>query len=359
MKHIIYSLALASIALFSCKDDSGITAEKDSLPPGKISNISSTSDFGEIALKWTVPSDEDFSHTLVVYTNNGKSDTLKTKSSSITIDGFGAESPVEFSLIAVDRAGNKSAAELITATPGAPPCNSVFGSIEAKPDYGAATIVWTNTTGKVVRISVKHIDDNAVEQISSKNSDKAVDSFSVALLNAQNIRIAVIYGTTELSKDEYIVPLRRPINKNMWTVDSFSSEEATGENNGNNGRAIHAIDGNFDTFWHTQWKNSYSPTLPNYLVYNLGKRSDISWIKVTQRNGNKSLQTVEILMSNDNVTFTLAGTLNFPDAGGGAQEIAFDPPEGGLYLKINMPNSRHGDRHSFIAEIEVQGLRDY
>ena len=359
MKQIIYTLALASLMLASCKDDSGTTVEPDSAPPAKISNISSTSDYGEVALKWTVPNDPDFSHTIVAYQRNGTADTAKTKSSSITIDGFGSTAPVEFSFIAVDLSGNKSAVETISAAPGAPPCDPVFGTIEAKPTYGAATVKWTNPTGKVVRIAVKHVDNNAVEQIASKNSSKAVDSFDVALLNAQEIKLSAIYGSTERTRDQYIEPLRRPINRNLWIVEGFSSEEETGENNGNNGRAVHAIDGNFDTFWHTQWKNNYVPTLPNYLIYKLGKRSDISWIKVTQRSGNKSLNHVEIWLGNEVDNLTQVGTLEFPDAGGGAQEMTFDPPVGGLYLKINMPDTRHGDKHSFIAEIEVQGLMDF
>lgn len=41
------------------------------------------------------------------------------------------------------------------------------------------------------------------------------------------------------------------IDRSGWSVHSFDSEESNGEGP-NNGRAVHAIDNNNNTFWHTR-----------------------------------------------------------------------------------------------------------
>ena len=59
------------------------------------------------------------------------------------------------------------------------------------------------------------------------------------------------------------------IPKTAWTIHSFDTQETVGEG-ANNGKAIHAIDSNVATFWHTKWKD-ITPTYPHEIAVNLGQ----------------------------------------------------------------------------------------
>src|SRR3546814_20514323 len=43
--------------------------------------------------------------------------------------------------------------------------------------------------------------------------------------------------------------------RSAWTIVDFSSEEANGEGP-NNGRAVLVLDGDNQTFWHSQWQGA-------------------------------------------------------------------------------------------------------
>src|SRR5690606_23754513 len=52
--------------------------------------------------------------------------------------------------------------------------------------------------------------------------------------------------------------------RSKWTISWFSSEEAEGEG-AHNGRAVHAIGNNLETFWHTQWQGT-QPGRPHFVA---------------------------------------------------------------------------------------------
>lgn len=98
-----------------------------------------------------------------------------------------------------------------------------------------------------------------------------------------------------------------PYANTSWAVVSYSSQESVGEGPPN-GLAASAIDGNLNTFWHTEWQNA-SPVPPHHIVIDLGaalgKSLSFSGFKYAHRN---NLQTrairVHIEVSNDNASWT-------------------------------------------------------
>lgn len=91
-----------------------------------------------------------------------------------------------------------------------------------------------------------------------------------------------------------------PISKAGWTVRSFSSQETVGEG-ANNGRAIHAIDGNTSTFWHTKWSGGSDP-LPHEIQLDLGTTYALSSLRYLPRQDggiNGIAANYEIYVSND------------------------------------------------------------
>lgn len=98
-----------------------------------------------------------------------------------------------------------------------------------------------------------------------------------------------------------------------WSVADFSSEEASGEGS-DNGRVIHAIDGNSSTFWHSQWEGA-SPDYPHYFVIDMSQEETVKGFSFIHRNGkyNGRPKDITIETSNDNVTWTDQGNHTLSD----------------------------------------------
>src|SRR3546814_5319167 len=69
--------------------------------------------------------------------------------------------------------------------------------------------------------------------------------------------------------------------RSAWTIVDFSSEEANGEGP-NNGRAVFVLDGDNQTFWHSQWQGA-SPTPPHHITVDLGEVKTLHGINTTAR----------------------------------------------------------------------------
>ncbi|WP_407427864.1 discoidin domain-containing protein [Arcticibacter sp.] len=95
-----------------------------------------------------------------------------------------------------------------------------------------------------------------------------------------------------------------------WKIIAFSSEEADGEGP-SNGRAEFTLDGNINTFWHSQWKNG-NPGPPHFLTVDMGEVKTLHGIAATTRqfDGNGKPNEVKIETSLDNINWVTAGTFN-------------------------------------------------
>lgn len=104
------------------------------------------------------------------------------------------------------------------------------------------------------------------------------------------------------------------ISKAAWTIRSFSSQETVGEG-ANNGRAVHAIDGNNTTFWHTKWSGGSDP-LPHEIQIDLGTSYALSGLKYLPRQDggtNGIINNYEVYVSNDPANWgTAVATGTFP-----------------------------------------------
>ncbi|RKO70145.1 DUF1735 domain-containing protein [Sphingobacterium puteale] len=121
----------------------------------------------------------------------------------------------------------------------------------------------------------------------------------------QNLATAYYLITSSLNLADFT-----DFDRSKWTVSQMSSEEKTGEGNGN-GMAIHALDDDFNTFWHTQWNGGIAPA-PHYLEIDLGETKVIHGISIVGRSGSNSgrpeVLKVEIRNSN-NTAWTVVGEM--------------------------------------------------
>lgn len=132
-------------------------------------------------------------------------------------------------------------------------------------------------------------------------------------------------------------------------IDSFSTQEAVGE--GSNGFAHCIIDGNFNTFWHSEWNNGARPVMPHTIVIDLGESKTISAILLARRLNNKDTKAVAFDMSEDKVEWTEAGAMDFPDSPTPVMRILVLPGKAtGRYFRLKVTGSNNAP-HASLSEV--------
>lgn len=88
------------------------------------------------------------------------------------------------------------------------------------------------------------------------------------------------------------------IDKSTWSLIDFSSEASTGESNGN-GFAALVIDGDDNTYWHSQWQYGGS-AYPHYLSIDMSKEETVNGFEFMVSGGtNRHMKNIKIEKSND------------------------------------------------------------
>lgn len=140
-----------------------------------------------------------------------------------------------------------------------------------------------------------------------------------------------------------------------WSIVDFSTEEAGGEGLVN-GYTTAVIDGDVGTFWHSQWSGDGS-SYPHHFTIDLGSEKSITGFEIFRRSGNNGGATVhEFWVSNDNVSFTLAATLNAALDSNDGFSVNTDEIMVGRYVKY-VATAGPND-FTFLSEINVFGLID-
>ncbi len=162
-----------------------------------------------------------------------------------------------------------------------------------------------------------------------------------------------------VNKDEYYVVklnvLADELSKKDWTIADFSSEEATGESGGANGKAIYLIDGNKNTFWHSQWQGAMA-TLPHYITIDMKKSMTITQIDMYQRQTSiAEVQTKagQFLISEDNINWKKLANFEAPKT---HNLLSYPVKKAkGRYLKVLITESYFNNQVASIGEITARG----
>ncbi|RQP15189.1 discoidin domain-containing protein [Parapedobacter defluvii] len=138
--------------------------------------------------------------------------------------------------------------------------------------------------------------------------------------------------------------------RSTWEIVDFSSEEANGEGP-NNGRAVFVLDGDNQTFWHSQWQGA-SPSPPHHITVDMGEVKTLHGINTTARqvsgNGGKPEQ-VRIDVSLDNENWVEAGELNL-SATNSQQKTWLPEFIDARYFRFVVLSS-NGSSHTHLAEL--------
>ncbi len=134
-------------------------------------------------------------------------------------------------------------------------------------------------------------------------------SISEAKLSQGNIKINEDLRTTYyLVKAQPNLADYPEYDRSRWSIAGFSSEEPAEAQWGNGGQALHTLDDNTGTFWHSQWQNGL-PGPPHYIVVNMGETKTLHglWFIARQNDQEGKPKDVQVQVSMDGTTWTDAG----------------------------------------------------
>lgn len=136
--------------------------------------------------------------------------------------------------------------------------------------------------------------------------------------------------------------------RSNWSIIDLSSQESEGEG-ANNGRAVFALDGNTNTFWHSQWKDA-QPLPPHYFTVDMGESKDMLGAAFVARQNVSSgrPQDIELLVSDDNVNWKTAYTGTLANTGD-QQKVFFSTSMKGRYVKFQVDDS-YSSNFTHLAE---------
>lgn len=147
------------------------------------------------------------------------------------------------------------------------------------------------------------------------------------------------------------------IDRTGWSVHSVDTEETNGEGP-NNGRAIHTIDNNNNTFWHTRWQN-YTAEFPHFISIDMGAVYPINGLSIRSRHDNpyNKAKGYELYLSLDGENWEplqAAGDLIYPNPNETGQTAFFDfGAVNAQYFKLIFNTNYSNDNHVAISEIKA------
>jgi len=139
--------------------------------------------------------------------------------------------------------------------------------------------------------------------------------------------------------------------RSKFSIVGFSSQEANGEGP-NNGRAVFVLDGDVNTFWHSQWQGTPA-TPPHFLTIDIGELKIFHGLSFLPRQGDQGGKPneVNVQISTDNVTWTDAGNTVLQN-NKNLQTVFFEKGfnKQARYLKVTV-NSSYGASVTHLAEL--------
>ncbi|MDH8702442.1 hypothetical protein M2138_001806 [Dysgonomonadaceae bacterium PH5-43] len=140
------------------------------------------------------------------------------------------------------------------------------------------------------------------------------------------------------------------IDKSEWKVTAKSSEETTGESSGANGLAKYIIDGNDDTYWHSQWQGA-TAQFPHWFEIDMAEERDIRGFKFLSSVGESRYPKNTIIKMKANTgdawTTVWEGTMPLSP-----ELLILDTPVTGYrYMRLEITNGYSGGTFTRLNEI--------
>lgn len=176
------------------------------------------------------------------------------------------------------------------------------------------------------------------------------DALDIFEINSTEEKFPEYYIADGLQDSNF--PEYTQLDRSVWSVLTFSSEEPTGE--GANGRAAQIIDNNPATFWHSQWSAS-TAQLPHHIALQMNAEKSIKCVTIAKRQNNTDVRSAHVEVSLDNVKWTIIGKVEFAKAANpNAKTIVLGELVRARYIKLVITESHRAPSAS-ISELYVLG----
>lgn len=180
--------------------------------------------------------------------------------------------------------------------------------------------------------------------------DTPVDTINLEALT-QRVDLAVQNEIDRIEEKESFE--KNQLDKSKWKVIYYSSQEESGE--GSNGRAQQTIDGNDDTYWHSQWTGGRAQ-YPHTIVVDTQEEIEALGFQILMSGGtNRYIKAFDLYASDDNEEWTLIHTTEDAPQ---EEEFRFILPKAVKmrYFKLVIRDGRANDGPFVrINEIKVAG----
>jgi len=219
----IFIIILNAVAfgIYSCQD----TAVGDTNPPGQVTNVEFTPQYGGGYFTYTIPSDADFLYTRAEYTIDTGVKISKTSSvysDTLFIEGFGQQKEYEVQIFSVDRNNNHSSPVIMKVTPLEPTTLAVLETVQVQPGFSSLVVDWENDQRKNITIYV-NVTVGETEATKIYASNLANDRFMIdnleGLPHSVNVYIRDTYeNQTQTREFGQITPLiDGAVSKDQWS----------------------------------------------------------------------------------------------------------------------------------------------
>ena len=201
------------------------------------------------------------------------------------------------------------------------------------------------TTG---RIKMTTKTKNAIIWYSIDGSEYQKYTTTIQHNDACSITVySAMEGMIDSPRLTYDFPLY--VDKSAWKVLSYDSQHSGNE-------ASKAIDGKYDTFWHTEWEGT-EPTCPHTLIIDMGQSYNVTAITYLARqdgNQNGMVKAYEFYLSNDKNNWGSAVVTGEFKNTTSLQTAKLSTAKTGRYLKLVAKSEINGRAWTSCAELGIE-----
>lgn len=288
---------------------------------------------------------------------------LPSDTISILLDNLEEKSYL-FDVYTIDEDGNRSIKEQVTGSAYADRYQASLNSrllsgMDGGGTIDSVVISWGLAAEGLTGVEISYLDgdENTITKWVPAGEDRTVirgwKPFSTLTYHSHYIPEPGAIDTFTVEAQEMLPDLiifeGQMLDKTGWEIVDFSTEEP-GEG-APNGLASAAIDGDLNTFWHTQW-NGGSPGYPHFITIDMKQVAVLNKLTTYRRQGDGRGQTsFQILTSLDGENFEDQGTFDY-DNQINSQTYPLNLPAARYikYVALSGPNF-----FAFLAELDVEG----
>ncbi|MGQ1784882.1 discoidin domain-containing protein [Saccharicrinis sp. GN24d3] len=218
---------------------------------------------------------------------------------------------------------------------------------------GTISLQWEDNSDNEEGFIIERARNGVFQQVASVSAN-TVSYIEPDVLEegSYQYRVKAFHSNDESYYSNYVVIKaisEGTVSKKTWTLVSVDSEDYV-----NPQLATYAFDDNPGTFWFTQWSGG-QPPYPHEIVIDMNEtHSFIGFSYMPRQDGktNGSIKDYEFYISNDNATWTKAGSGTW-EGSSDLKEVYFSGSKNARYIKLVGLSGVNGTNFASCAELSI------